>query len=162
MKLKSTLITTMFSFCLAVATSAFGGADTNTSNGGTIKGSGLAVHGYDVVGFFTENRPVKGSAKFSLVHNDATYRFTSQDNLDTFENDPSRYAPQYGGFCAYGVSVGAKFDGDPEYWKIVDGKLYLNLNSDIQKTWLKDISGNNKKASKNWRKIKLKTPAELS
>jgi len=141
---------------------ATAGVDVNTTGGGTAKGFGLAAHGYDTVAYFTEGRPMRGSAKFSAVHNEATYRFVSQENLDMFSKNPEKYVPQYGGFCAYGVAVGAKFDGDPEYWEIVDGKLYFNLNSDIQKTWVKDIPGNIKKANKQWKKIADKTPAELS
>ena len=70
--------------------------------------------------------------------------------------------PQYGGYCAYGVSVGAKFDGDPHLWKVVDGKLYLNLNEGVQKIWAKDVPGNIEKADRNWRQIARKAPKELS
>ena len=70
--------------------------------------------------------------------------------------------PPYGGFCAFGVSVGAKFDGDPRLWKIVDGKLYLSLNEEIQQTWLKDIPGNNSKANEAWKRIEHSDPEQLS
>ena len=137
-------------------------ADTNVSSGLTTKGAGLAVHGYDVVAYFTESRPTIGRAKHSIVYRNATYRFASDEHLEAFEDDPEKYVPQYGGYCAYGVAVGAKFDGDPQLWKIVDGKLYLNLNEDIQKTWAKNISGNIKKADRNWGEIAHRTPQELS
>ena len=144
------------------ASSAYAGADVNVSSGLTGKGPGLAVHGYDVVAYFTEDAPVVGRAKFSTVHNDATYRFASRDNLEAFKDNPEKYLPQYGGFCAYGVAVGAKFDGDPRLWKIVDGKLYLNLNEEIQATWEKDIPDYIEDADGNWVKIAHKTPADLS
>ncbi len=147
---------------LFAAGAAFAGTETNTSIGLTAKGPGLAVHGYDVVAYFTKGQPMVGRAKNSTVYREATYRFASKGNLDAFKNDPEKYVPQYGGYCAYGVAVGAKFDGDPQLWRIVDGKLYLNLNEDIQKTWQKDIPGNKKKADRNWTRIAHKTPQELS
>ena len=78
-----------------------------------------------------------------------------------FEANPGRYAPQYGGYCAFGVSVGAKFDGDPTLFRVVDGKLYFNLNPEIQTKWLKDIYGNIANANGNWAKIRDKSLAEL-
>lgn len=156
------LVTAAFLAMAVLGGPALAGPDTNTSGGLTIQGAGLAVHGYDPVAYFTEGRPVIGSAQFATVHNEATYRFASEENLKTFESDPERYAPQFGGFCAYGVAVGAKFDGDPQFWEIVDGKLYLNLNHDIQKTWSKDKPSNIDKAEDNWKEIADKIPAELS
>jgi YHS domain-containing protein len=147
---------------LFAASVAMAGTETNVSSGLTAKGPGLAVHGYDVVAYFTEARPTRGRAKYSTVYKDATYRFASEEHLDAFEDDPERYLPQYGGYCAYGVAVGAKFDGDPQLWRIVDGKLYLNLNEDIQATWHEDISGYIKKGDRNWTMIAGKTPEELS
>lgn len=136
-------------------------AEVNVAPGRTLKGPGVAVHGYDPVSYFTVGRPVQGSAEHSLVHGNATYRFSSAANLTAFAADPERYVPAFGGFCAYGVAVGAKFDGDPRYWKIVDGRLYLNLNADIQKTWLEDVPSNIDRAERNWTDIKHKDPATL-
>ncbi len=147
---------------LFAASAAIAGTETNVSSGLTAKGPGLAVHGYDVVAYFTEARPTFGRAKHSTVYKDATYRFASDEHLDAFEDDPEKYLPQYGGYCAYGVAVGAKFDGDPHLWRIVDGRLYLNLNEDIQKIWEKKIPGYIKKADRNWPRIAGKTPEELS
>jgi len=146
----------------AAPSSALAVAEINLAPGKTLLGPGVAVHGYDPVAYFTQGKPVHGSAEFSKVHNNATYRFANAENLKTFEADPDRYVPVYGGFCAFGVSVGAKFDGDPRYWKIVDGKLYLNLNEDIQKTWLEDVSGNIKKANEAWKRIEHLNPEQLS
>ncbi len=122
------------------------------------KGPGLAVRGYDVVAYFTDGRPTRGRAKFSTVYQEATYRFTSTEHLRAFEKNPDKYVPQFGGYCAFGVSVGAKIDGDPRVWKFVNGKLYLNVNEDIKKTWGKDIPGNIKKARKNWVEIERSKP----
>lgn len=102
---------------------------------------GLAVHGYDVVAYFNAAAPTIGEEQFSTVHDNATYRFASKDNLDAFKANPARYMPQFGGYCAFGVSVNAKFDGDPKVWRIVDDKLYLNLSPGIQQEWVKDIPG---------------------
>lgn len=145
-----------------VASEAFAAAEINVAPGRTLKGPGVAVHGYDPVAYFTKQRPVQGSAEFSVVYGGATYRFANARHMKTFKANPAKYVPAFGGFCAYGVAVGAKFDGDPRYWKIVDGKLYLNLNKQIQKIWLKDVPGNIKKAEKAWTKIKHKDPANLS
>jgi YHS domain-containing protein len=131
-----------------------GAADEqNTSSGATLAGPGLAVHGYDVVSFFA-GEPVIGTDTYALAHNGATYRFANRSNLDTFKAEPSKYEPAFGGYCAYGAALGKKFDGDPRFWKIVDGRLYLNLNGDIQAKWSEDIPGNIKKADGNWVKIK--------
>lgn len=135
--------------------------DLNVSAGLTAQGAPLALRGYDPVSYFVSGEPRPGKAEFSTAHGGATYRFGSKQNLQRFESDPDRYLPQYGGFCAYGVSVGAKFDGDPLVWKIVDGKLYLNLNPEIQKAWDADISGAIRKADGHWPKIRNAAPDTL-
>jgi YHS domain-containing protein len=133
----------------------------NTSRGFTAAGAPLAVHGYDVVAYFTDGRPRPGKAAFTVLHDGAAYQFSTQTNQEAFEKNPERYTPQFGGFCAYGAALGAKFDGDPNLAKIVNGKLYLNLNPDIQNTWEKDIPGNIVKAEQNWTRIRDKAPSEL-
>jgi len=120
-----------------------------------------AVQGYDVVSYQTGKRPVRGNGHFVSVHDGATYQFSSADNQKLFESNPEKYAPAYGGFCAFGASVGKKFVGDPEVWRVVDGKLYLNLDISIQSQWLKDVPGRIKSADENWRKIEDKDPASL-
>lgn len=112
--------------------------------------NGYAVHGYDVVAYFTQSKPTKGNDQFTLEYQGATYRFASADNRDRFAADPAKFAPQYGGFCAFGTSVGRKFDGDPNVWRIVDGKLYLNLNKKVQQRWLTDTPGFIRGADHNW------------
>jgi hypothetical protein len=87
-----------------------------------------------------------------------TYLFANKKNRKMFEADPEKYLPAYGGYCAYGVAIGKKFAIDPEVWKIENGKLYLNLDTGIQKKWAKDIPGYIKKADANWPEIKEKAP----
>jgi YHS domain-containing protein len=118
-----------------------------------LAGPGLAAHGYDAVAFLADGKAEVGSDTYAVAHAGGTYRFTSKAHLDQFKSDPDKYVPAYGGFCAYGAALGKKFDGDPRYWKIVGGKLYLNLNGDIQAEWSKDIPGNIAKADKNWARI---------
>lgn len=111
---------------------------------------GYAVHGYDVVAYFTEGKPVPGNNRFTAEHDGATYRFASAAHRDRFAADPAKYAPQYGGYCAFGAAMGRKFDGDPQAWAIVDDKLYLNLNKDVQARWKGNIPGFLKGAENNW------------
>lgn len=114
---------------------------------------GVAIKGYDPVAYFTDRRPVKGSREFEHVWMGAEWRFSTAGHRDLFIKDPERYAPKYGGYCAYAVSQGSTADIDPEAWNIVDGRLYLNLSKKIRDKWSKDIPGYIKKADKNWPKI---------
>lgn len=122
---------------------------------------GFAVHGYDVVAYFKVGRPVSGVNEFTAEHEGATYRFASAVNRDAFVADPARYAPQYGGYCAFGTAMGRKFDGDPTAWAIVDDKLYLNLNSDVQARWKENVPGYIKGAENNWPLIRSLADAAL-
>jgi YHS domain-containing protein len=115
-----------------------------------------AIDGYDPVSYFTDNKPVKGNKQFALKWNDATWYFASLEHQNLFKADPQKYAPQFGGFCAYGVSQGYKVKIDPQAWDILEGKLYLNYDLDVQKKWRKDRTGYIQKASTNWAKIKDK------
>lgn len=133
----------------------------NLSQGLTGAGVGLAAHGYDTVAFHTVGTPTRGQGKFEAVYNDATYRFASAENLAEFQKDPAKYAPEFGGYCAFGVSVGKKFDGDPRYWNIHEGKLYFTLSADVYRLFLKDVAGSVKKADTNWQTIADKAPADL-
>lgn len=112
--------------------------------------SSLAVGGYDTVAYFKVNRPVQGKAEFSTEYKGATWRFSSAENLAAFKANPTAYAPQYGGYCAWAVSQNYTASGDPNYWKIVGGKLYLNYDKSVQEMWEKDIPGFISKADKNW------------
>jgi YHS domain-containing protein len=123
--------------------------------------SAPAVQGYDVVTYQNAKRPVRGNGNYTADHDGAVYLFSSQDNLETFQANPEKYAPAYGGYCAFGVSVGKKFIGDPEVWRVVEGKLYLNLDTGIQQQWLKDVPGRIQTADAKWKKIENKNPAKL-
>ncbi|HSP99506.1 MAG TPA: YHS domain-containing (seleno)protein [Candidatus Dormibacteraeota bacterium] len=151
--LRGPAIRLLSALSLLVAVPVFGVDEVNVSTGATPAGPGLAVRGFDVVSFF-QGEPTLGSDQFAYAHDGATYRFVSQANLDAFKANPAKYEPAYGGFCAYGAARGKKFDGDPRYWKIVDGKLYLNLNGDVQAKWSEDIPANVKNADANWVKIR--------
>ncbi len=103
--------------------------------------SNTAVGGYDTVAYHTAGEPVRGEREFQTEWNGATWRFASQDNLELFLADPEVYAPQYGGYCAWAMAEGYTAKGDPELWAIVDGRLYLNFNQEIQDRWEADIPG---------------------
>lgn len=122
---------------------------------------GYAVHGYDVVAYFTKGKPVAGDDRYTAEHEGATYRFSSAEHRDTFTSDPAAYAPQYGGYCAFGTAMGRKFDGDPNAWAIVDNKLYLNLNKEIQARWKENVPGFIKGAENNWPLIRSVADASL-
>ncbi len=138
---------------IAGAGTALAADEVNTTNGLTAAGAPLAVHGFDPVAFFTVSTPTPGDAQFAAVHDGATYYFASAANRDAFTANPDKYAPAFGGFCAYGVSVGKKFDGDPRFWTIANGMLYLNLNADIAKKFNQDVTGSVAKAEKQWQTI---------
>jgi YHS domain-containing protein len=113
--------------------------------------AGLGAKGYDVVAYFTVGAPVAGSDRHTADYGGVKWQFSSSENLAAFKSDPAKYAPQYGGFCSWGVSVGKLFDVDPvNGWKIVDNKLYLNFNGDINATFSKDPAGYIGKANRNW------------
>ena len=113
---------------------------------------GVAVDGTDVVAYFTKGAPVRGSSEFTHDWQGATWRFSTAANRDAFAADPARYAPQYGGYCAYAVSEGYTASTTPSAWKIVDGKLYLNYSRRVQRIWERDIPGRISSANSNWPK----------
>ena len=156
--LLSLIAATVLSGAVAIDANAYDEASVSELN---TDAKGLALRGYDPVAYFQAGAPTAGKAEFQTSHRGVTYRFTSAANLAQFKADPSRYAPQYGGFCAMGVALEKKLDGDPNAWKIVDGKLYLNLNKDVQKRWLEDVPGNLARASEVWPEIKGKAPRDL-
>ena len=112
--------------------------------------SGIAISGADPVAYFTESAYVPGSDEFTQEWQGVTWKFASAENRDAFVADPDAYAPQYGGFCAYAVSQGYTAKIEPDAWRIVDGKLYLNFDQKIQKRWEKDIPGHIASANQNW------------
>ncbi len=121
--------------------------------------TGFAVSGYDVVSYFSldqvpvgqsQTAPLPGKADITAEYNGATFAFATEANRDAFAADPAKYAPQYDGHCAYGVSKGGKVPGNPTLWRIVDDKLYLNITKTVVGFWEEDIPGNLDLAENNW------------
>lgn len=117
---------------------------------------GVAIHGYDPVAYFLNKKPVKGSKDLEYSWMGAAWRFASKENLELFKTNPEKYAPQYGGYCAYGMSSGYAAPTEPDAWTILDGKLYLNYNTQVRQMWNKDIPGFIMKADRNWPQVPKK------
>lgn len=115
-----------------------------------IDAAGVAVGGYDPVAYFTLGKPTRGTDQFTASHDSATYRFATAAHKAQFELEPAKYVPQYGGYCAYAVSKGYTAAIDPTAWQVVGGKLYLNYNAAVAKTWSSDVPGYVKAADANW------------
>jgi YHS domain-containing protein len=111
---------------------------------------GVGLKGYDPVAYFTDGQPTKGTSHYTFQWNGVTYRFASAENLKRFKTDPEKYLPQYGGYCAYAMSINRIADISPTEWKIFGGKLYLNNNFISQTLWSLDKSGRISAADKNW------------
>ena len=116
---------------------------------------GKAIKGYDAVAFFVQGRPVAGTNSFSYSWKGAEWLFSSKDNLDSFSNDPEKYAPQYGGYCAYGTANGHKAPTETDTWTIVDNKLYFNYSSKVKEMWMKNQKALIEKADKNWPSVRV-------
>lgn len=158
-KLAVIITTTLTTMSLSSITMA--ADEHNTATGLTAAGAPLAFHGVDPVAFIDIENRANGTARYTSVHDGVAYYFSSRENADKFEKNPSRYQPQNGGFCTFGVSVGKKFDGNPQYADIVDNKLYVFLNEEIYKEYIKDRKGTIRKAEKNWEKIRHTAAVEL-
>lgn len=130
-------------FATALAAMLFAAFAGSAAAGGPVNKTlfGNAIDGYDPVAYHTLGEPVEGSGDFEHEWMGATWRFANAEHRDLFAADPEKYAPAYGGYCAYGVSKGYKPGIDPDAWDIVDGRLYLNLNLDIQARWHEDVPG---------------------
>jgi YHS domain-containing protein len=135
---------------VSLSTSVFAGNAVNAD------ATGVAAAGHDVVAYFEMNKPVPGDAKLVTEFEGAKYQFSSVENLNAFKANPAKFAPQYGGFCAFAAAFGQKASIDPTQFKVVGGKLYLNKNPDVSKKWSADIDGFVMKADKNWPQIKDK------
>lgn len=112
--------------------------------------SNTAAGGYDVVAYFKDGAPVKGTKEFNTDWKGAEWRFASAENLADFKADPDAFAPQYGGYCAWAAAQGYTAPGDPQIWTLHNDKLYLNYSAKVQADWLKDIDGFIAKADENW------------
>lgn len=135
----------------ALATTAYAGANANVDKSGT------ALQGYDPVAFFTDGKPVLGQEKFHSSYHGATYRFASADHEAVFEKDPAKYEPQFGGYCAYGVSKGHLAPVKIDAFQIVNGRLLMQYDSEVKKEFNKDQPGNLQAADKNWPKVSALT-----
>ncbi len=113
-------------------------------------GSDLAVGGFDAVAYHTQRAPTPGKPEFRISWQGAEWRFASQANRDLFAAEPEKYAPQFGGYCAFAVGHGSTSPGDPKVWSIVNGKLYLNLNSSVQSSWNRDQANLIQRGERNW------------
>lgn len=116
-----------------------------------VDSSGLALEGHDAVAHFTEGKPVRGNPSFMVKHDGATYQFASAEHQALFEANPVKYAPQYGGFCAFGMSSGYQAPVEIDKFTVVDGKLFLNYNGSVQSKWRKDIPDFITKANAEWK-----------
>jgi YHS domain-containing protein len=127
--------------------------ENNVTLGVTAAEAPLGLHGVDPVAFITIGNRIDGRAEHAAVHDGVAYYFSTSDNLRKFKRDPQAYIPQNGGFCTFGVSVGKKFDGDPQFADVRDGKLYVFLNEDIYNAYQKDKAGTIAKAEAQWGRI---------
>ena len=120
----------------------FAAPPANTLKTGLFGGrTDTAILGYDPVAYFTLGKPVKGRDELAFDHLGAKWKFSSQAHLDLFKANPQKYTPQYGGYCAYGVSQDNLVSIEPDKFKVIDDKLYLNYDADVQAKWLKDPAG---------------------
>ena len=146
--MKSFLKSSVLAVSLIASGVTWAGVDTETDENGVI------LAGHDAVAYFTQGKPVLGNANFTAVHNDAIYRFSSEENRDIFVSNPDKYAPAYGGFCAYGATFGKKFEINGKAFEIVDGVLYVNKDENVYKAWAKSIPTHIDEADQEWPKIK--------
>ena len=151
-------------FALTLTTSAFAGEQY-------VNDTGYANSGYDVVAYFDlpqsevgakQQSAVPGSSEFTTAYNGATFAFANAQNLARFEADPAKYAPQYDGHCAYGVAQGGKVPGNPNLWRIVDDRLYLNITPNVVTFWEEDIPGNLDTSETNWASIEPEPASDMA
>jgi YHS domain-containing protein len=117
---------------------------------------GVAITGYDPVAYFTEHKPVEGKKEHSYTWKNSEWHFSSAENLALFKADPEKYAPQFGGYCAFGMSRGYAAKTDPTAWKVLNEKLYLNYNAKVRAKWLGDLPAIIDRAEKHWPKVLAK------
>lgn len=148
----------LFAMCLLLTgIGAFAAPPVNTlKNSFFSTQTDTAINGYDSVAYFTQNAPVKGQDAFALEWKGAKWKFSSAANLELFKSNPEKYAPQYGGYCAYGVAKDDLVKVDPDQFTIFEGKLYLNYDASVQKDWNKDRAGFIKQADAKFPKLLAK------
>lgn len=153
-----------FTLLLALTISACGlipQQAKSSINAVNVDENALAIQGYDPVAYFTLNAPTKGDSQYTASYQGATYWFSSANHQSLFKADPAKYAPQYGGYCAFGVSKEKKYSIEPEAFEIVDGKLYLNLNKKVQSIWTKNSQELIVDANGNWQEIQNTPVSDL-
>lgn len=154
-RLSTTVFGLMLGMALVYASTANAGHNTETDSNDVI------LAGHDAVAYFTQGKPVAGSPDYTAVYEGAIYQFSSKKNRDTFREDPARYAPAYGGFCAYGMTFGKKFEIDGKAFEIVGGKLFVNKNLDVYKAWAKDVPKHIVEANTQWPGVEHTPASEL-
>lgn len=137
-------------WCGATAAALLAASVVSASAGQYFERNGAAIEGYDPVAYFTEQKAVKGSLDFSAEHEGSTFYFASEAHHEAFANDPEQFAPQYGGYCAYGMAKGYKAATDPDAFTVVSDKLYLNYSESVRVQWLSDVTGYVRRADANW------------
>lgn len=158
---KKSTIAALLLASTSITAPAFAADEHNTVPGLTAAGASLGLHGIDPVAFVDIGNRIDGAATYTVVHDGVAYYLSSEDNLNAFKKNPARYTPQNGGFCTYGVSVGKKFDGNPRYAAVENGKLYVFLNEQIFREFQKDKNGTISKAATNWKKIEHSSATSL-
>ncbi|MBB3995071.1 YHS domain-containing protein [Sulfitobacter undariae] len=160
-----------FTLTLAAAATALSFTSAAFAGEQYIDETGFAVSGYDVVSYFSLDQnpvgeaqpaPTQGNKSITADYNGSTFAFSSEANRDLFTADPAKYAPQYDGHCAYGVAKGGKVPGNPTLWRILDGKLYLNITKNVVGFWEEDIPGNLELSTANWGDLDPKPASEAT
>ena len=134
--------------------------DQNSTAAVNVDTAGVGFTGYDPVAYFTVKQPTLGKAMYTHSFEGATYRFASKETWK-IQSESGHVRTTIRRFLRHGRGFEKKLDGDPQAWRVVDNKLYLNVNKDIQKKWLEDVPGNIAKAGKTWPEIKNKAPKDL-
>lgn len=158
--MKKSFIALGLAFAMATSTPALAYDVTSTAPV-NVSSANIALKSHDPVAYFTVGKPVLGQEQYSAEHEGAIYRFSSAENLATFEADPAKYVPQHGGFCRMGAALGKKLDGDPNLFRIDNGKLSVYSYPAALKGFSGDVEGNGAKADKNWPEIKTIAPKDL-
>ena len=140
-------------FFRLIAITAVSLMSTTVLAGNFFETDGVALHGYDPVAYFVAAEPQKGQSQYSYEYQGSKFYFASEANRRAFMEAPEKYAPQFGGYCAYGTSQGYKVSTQPDAFAIVKDKLYLNYNKQVQGIWQKDVPGNIERAEKNWPEV---------
>ena len=149
---KNTIFTLATLWAFASAAPSFAGTDTDST---------IGAGGYDLTSYRTQEKPQRGNGHHVAVLDGVSYLFATDENKKAFEENPAKFLPEFGGYCAFGVSVNKKFVADPEQFDVIDGKLYLNLDAKVRSIWLQNVSGRISDANSNWKKISHKKPQEL-